>query len=187
MLLSILICTIEKRKEMFLSLIKNFAEQSLLLSDDKKNSFEVCVCDAEDISIGEKRNELIALAKGKFVVFVDDDDLVSDDYVSNILTCIEQNPDIDCIGIQGKITFDGANEKQWFISIDYKVWHEYNGIYYRTPSHISPIRRDIAQMVKFKEINHGEDSDFSECIFPLLKKEAKINSDMYFYRYKSIK
>ena len=50
----------------------------LVLIDNKKRT------------LGAKRNEMIGLAKGEYVVFIDDDDLVSEDYVESILEAIKE-------------------------------------------------------------------------------------------------
>ena len=36
-------------------------------------------------NIGTKRNKLLSLASGKYIVFLDDDDLIASDYVEKIL------------------------------------------------------------------------------------------------------
>ena len=43
------------------------------------------------MSVGEKRNKLIHMAKGEYFSFIDDDDLVSEEYVDQglLLGCIQ--------------------------------------------------------------------------------------------------
>ena len=132
---------------------------------------------------GEKRNRLLEKAKGDFIVFIDDDDEVSDDYVESIIQAIDSNPHIDCIGMKGKITFDGANEKKWIISTSCGSWYEKDNMYFRTPNHISPVRREIALKVKFPKIMIGEDYEYSMGILPYLKREVFIDKELYHYKY----
>lgn len=180
-LLSILICTIPSRNKMFNILLKNIEEQ---ISKSKyKDLVEVAYDDSVGISVGKKRNLLLDKAQGKFVVYIDDDDEVHNEYVDKICICIDNNPDIDCIAINGLISFDGKDEKKWFISKLFGKWYESNGIYYRTPNHISPIRRDIANQVRFPEINHGEDFSYSVGVLKYLHKEAKIDTPLYHYKF----
>jgi len=40
------------------------------------------------MTIGAKRNQLLHRAKGDYVAFVDDDDLVSSDYVNKVLSAV---------------------------------------------------------------------------------------------------
>ena len=47
--------------------------------------------DKGELTIGAKRNQLVKRSKGEYIAFIDDDDLVSFDYVSKILKAIEKN------------------------------------------------------------------------------------------------
>ena len=42
-------------------------------------------------SVGEKRQDLLNLAKGQYLVFIDDDDRISDDYISSIIQAMNEN------------------------------------------------------------------------------------------------
>jgi glycosyltransferase involved in cell wall biosynthesis len=180
--LSILICTIPERKDKLNQLLANLNAQNTY------TDVEILVCtDNKEMSIGEKRNKILEAAKGDFIVFIDDDDEVSEDYIKLIYDTIINNPDIDCIGIQGTITFDGVNEKQWYISKDFGSWYEANNIFYRTPNHISPVKRTHALKTGFPSIQFGEDSDYSHRLLPLLQREEKINKNIYIYKYASVK
>ena len=44
---------------------------------------------------------------------------------------------------------------------------EKNGVYYRTPNHLSPVKHLIADKVRFPHVNHGEDAAYSKAIYPL--------------------
>ena len=179
--LNILICTMPSRQKMFDDLKESLMNQIFEIKAD----VDILSNNSMTITTGEKRNELLSRSKGKFSVFIDDDDIVSNDYVSKILHCIQENPDIDCIGIKGQIITNGSHIKQWEISKDFDRWYEDNNKYYRTPNHISPIRTELCLQAGFPNITIGEDSEFSKRVFPLLKKEAKIEGDIYFYRYNS--
>ena len=48
-------------------------------------------------SISSKRNNLLHLAKGEYLCFIDDDDSVSEDFVESVTTAIKINPNVDCI------------------------------------------------------------------------------------------
>ena len=135
--------------------------------------------------IGFKRNMLVNSASGKYVCFVDDDDTVSPDYIPKILAAIQTDP--DCVGIEGEITTDGRNPKKFIHSLRYDHWYEAGGIYYRTPNHLNPIRKSIAQQVPFPTINFGEDADFSKRVHPLLKTEVYVDGVIYHYLYLSRK
>lgn len=136
-------------------------------------------------NIGTKRNKLLSLACGKYIVMIDADDLISTDYVEKILEACKS--DCDCIGISGVITTNGRNEMQWHISKDYMGWFERKNVYYRTPNHISPVKRELAVAAGFPEIAFGEDYHYSMNLLPMLKTETKISGILYYYRYESKK
>jgi hypothetical protein len=187
-LLTIMICTMDERKRLLDRLLSVITPQ---LSD----SVQLLICkDAADQthtphkrpSIGRKRNSILKRATGKYVCFIDDDDLISPDYISTMLRACEYNT--DCIGLSGLVTTNGGNPKFFSHSLKYNKWEENNGIYQRFPNHLNPIKRSIAQMVGFDETRtHGEDRDFSERVFPLLKTEYYVPNIVYIYLVNSIK
>lgn len=183
--LSILICSIKSREKLLQNLIEKLEKQ---ITDDVEILVEV---DNGKITTGAKRNILLGRARGDYITFVDDDDSVSDDYVSKILGAIKTSP--DCCGIEGEITHmkkvgrgRHAIRKRFvqkFIhSIQYDKWFEHNGVYYRCPNHLNPVRREIALQIMFLEKNRGEDKDFSMRLKPFLKVEEYINGVIYFYK-----
>lgn len=179
--LSILTCTLYQRKKNF-DKLKNHLEQQIKFLPQVELLANI---DSGEKSIGQKRNELLCAAKGEYVVFVDDDDLVSTDYVNSILTAIHYKKP-DCCGIEGKIFFNKKANKKFIHSIQYQNWFEKNNVYYRCPNHLNPIRKELALAVGFQNLNSGEDHDFSERIKPLLKTEVYIKKCLYFY-YPSVK
>jgi len=179
--LSILIPTLYERKESLRTLLENLSLQ------ETKDIEILTWIDNRRLSIGAKRNILLGMAKGDFVAFVDDDDLVSDDYIEKILAGIETNP--DCCSLQGEISqtvnrgkINQARVTRVFKhSIEYETWFRDKNIYYRCPNHLNAIKRDLALQVGFPETNKGEDRDFSLKIQPILKTEAKIKGTIYYY------
>lgn len=180
--LSILICTMPERVDK-LSLLKLSLEPQITAENYK--SIEIITDWFMDYNIGVKRNKLLARARGEYVVFIDDDDEISPNYISLILDAIQTKP--DCVAINGKITTDGKNEKKWFISRSYRRWFTRNGQYFRTPNHISPVRRELALKAGFPEISHGEDYAYSMRLLPLLKTETTIHEPIYHYKFLSKK
>lgn len=181
MILSILVCTLPKRREMFEQLYGKILLQIAMCN--AVNEVELIWDDNAQITTGRKRNYLLDRAKGLFVVFIDDDDEITDDYVDSILKAIKENPDVDCIGLEGYITTNGDKRKEWSISIRHGYWHETDTHYLRTPNHISPVKRKIASHCRFPEISYGEDMEYSKRILPFCKEETYINKSLYHYKY----
>jgi len=171
--LSILICSLVSRAPLLERLKSILTPQ---LTDQVEVLYDI---DNGEKIIGQKRNDLLERAQGDYICFIDDDDTVSNDYVSKILRAIETNP--DCCGIEGVMTTNGRNPRRFIHSLRYNSWYEKDGVYYRNPNHLNPIRREIAIQVRFILVNKGEDSDFSKNILPLLKSEVYINSMIYNY------
>lgn len=177
MLLSILICTLEDRKEEFGKLYTELNRQADLFPSEVEVLFE---CDNRQIPTGKKRNILIDRAIGKYIAFVDDDDWIAPEYVNFILDAAKKNP--DCIGIKGIINF---KTKQWSYfthSIECTGWYAGLDGYYRTPNHLNPVLHDIAKRVRFNNIlSIGEDQDYSNRINKFLKTEVFIDKPIYHY------
>lgn len=187
MKLSILICTIVGRENSLNNLLT-------ILNKQKTESVEILVNkDNRENSVGKKRNELINKSKGEYICFIDDDDIVSEDYINKILNLIEKsNPDV--IGLELDYLVNGIKKGKAYHSIKYKSWYEEKNIdipnemkYYRNPNHLNPVKRDIAKKVMFPEINFREDYDYSMRMLPLLKTEEYINDTIYIYQFKTNK
>lgn len=176
--LSILIATMPIRRE-------KLANLRAVLDRQLTDEVEVITDISMNYNIGCKRNKLLALATGEYVVFQDDDDLIASDYIAKILEACKYGS--DCIGISGVITTNGKQEMNWHISRDYQGWFERNRVYYRTPNHISPVKRELALKAGFPEVAFSEDYEYSMRLLPLLKSETKIPGILYYYRFESKK
>ena len=173
--LSILIATLPQRLGQLDKLMAEVNKQSNPFIDQ----IEILIDPRVDINIGQKRNSLLQKAKGNYIVFIDDDDHIFPNYIWSIIQACSIGS--HCIGISGIITTNGKNERQWHISKDYITWHQVGGIYYRTPNHISPVKRELALKAGFPEIVFGEDAEYSKRLLPLLKTETIIKGNLYHY------
>jgi glycosyltransferase involved in cell wall biosynthesis len=188
-LLSILIPSIPSRQELRATLVARLEAQ--IRSMGVPSVAEVIVFeDDKSLSVGAKRNKLLREALGEFVAFVDDDDDVSDDYVSQIFGAVEGSRPaggVDCIGMRGIITVNGGAPRQVHYSLANKSAFNSEGVYFRSPGHLNPIRRALLAGYAFPEVNVGEDADFSDRLLAArtLKKEAFVDKVLYHYRYSS--
>jgi hypothetical protein len=180
--LSILIPTITGRESSYTTLYNNIQKQ--LLDNQLHTIVEVLTLkDNKELTVGKKRQLLAEQSAGTHVVYIDDDDDISDDYCKLITDALLLNPDVDCVGIQGVITTNGKNQKQWYISKEYKRWFEKDRIYYRTPNHISPVKRTLCLQTGFDDIKYAEDYNYSIKLLPLLQTEVLIKTNIYHYKY----
>jgi len=92
--LSILICGLHERVNQLseilsiLNLNRYIETVEILTLIDSRNS---------DTTSGQKRNRLLEMSRGRYVVFIDDDDLITDDYLSCIFDQINHGYDIASI------------------------------------------------------------------------------------------
>lgn len=178
--LSILICHIPGREHKLSVLLD-------ILNRQKTDEVEILIeKDNKEITTGAKRNILLRKAKGDYIAFVDDDDLVFEGYIPKILKAIESKP--DCCGIEGVIENFGKR-KQWkrkFIhSIKHNKWYQEkigkDTVYFRCPNHLSPVKRSLALKVMFEDITQGEDRVYSMALLKHLKIEEYIEGPIYHY------
>lgn len=144
---------------------------------------EILVDDDDKRFLGTKRKEMLSKAQGLFTCAIDDDDWISENYVRLIVEAIKNNPTVDNLKINGIITIDGENPKKWIISCHFEDWFEEEGVYYRTPNHICPIKTELVRIAGFDDVAWGEDYPFSQRIKPLLKSEVEVEEPLYFYQY----
>ena len=170
--LSILICSITGRENSLHKLLS-------ILKKQENNQVEILIeIDNKEITTGEKRNNLLEKAKGDYIVFIDDDDEVSDDYIEKILKALESNP--DSCGIEGEIR--RKEEKNRFISaIEFNCWHYIGKTLCRSTNHLNPVKRELALKVKFPLNTHGEDEYYAMRLRSLINTEVKIEGPIYYY------
>ena len=175
--LSILIATTLDRAALFDRLYTEFIRQK---TDDVEILFAQ---DNKEMSIGSKRQLLLTMAKGDYIVFFDSDDWPMPFYVGEILRALKTNP--DCVGFLIHMTTNGKKPQVCCHSLRFKVWAEKKSgyDYVRSPGHFNPIKRDIALRVGFGDKRYGEDHDYSRRVTPLLKTEVFINKKLFHYRY----
>jgi cellulose synthase/poly-beta-1,6-N-acetylglucosamine synthase-like glycosyltransferase len=175
--LSILIPSLEERKPKLEQLKAELANQI-----GKRNVEVLSLSDNRQMSIGQKRNMLLTQSTGEYVSFVDDDDMVSPDYIEKVLNALTKNP--DCSSLTGEIVFSDGYSRPFIHSLRYTQWiddHE-GKVYYRPPNHLNAVRRAIAVQVGFPPWNSGEDRSFSMGIRHFLKKEEWIDGVIYNYK-----
>lgn len=132
------------------------------------------------MTIGEKRNKMISIARGDYVAFVDDDDAVAPDYVTSILTAIiNEKPDVVCFTVL--VTGHGPPKPcRYHPQIQHaNLPNEYR----RQPNHLMAWRRAIASQVSFPAVKSGEDTAWAQQAAPLAAVVATIDKTLYTYQY----
>jgi hypothetical protein len=184
-ILSVLICSLVKRKATLNSLLLKIQSQIKKLSE--RSDVEILVNkDEGEKSVGQKRNELVAEAKGKYICFVDDDDMVTDHYVDSILSAIVLK-DPDVVSFQAFKTTSGKPEVKISYHLDVKHSNgKYkSGMYVRHLSHLCVFRKSLVEKFTFPEKNYAEDEDWLRVVMDakVLNTESHIDDVLYYYQF----
>lgn len=178
--LAILICTLTERADK-LKRLTNILDPQI---ERYKDQVYYSIHDAgRSMTTGRKRNELIQQTQSEYFVFIDDDDIVSMCYVSEIMKALKYNPDV--VTFKGWMTTNGTDRRDWTIKLGSK-YEERDGHYYRWPNHIVPMRRDAVRGVSFPEIYIQEDYQWSKKINDLGLLKTEVHIDDYLYHYDKI-
>lgn len=129
---------------------------------------------------GTKRNILIEQNHCEYFSFIDDDDMVSKDYIEQIITAIEKNPDV--ITFNGWMTTNGSNRENFTIKLGSR-YEQKNGHYYRFPNHLCVFKREKVKHIKFPDVWLQEDYQWAKAVHDrkLLQTEVHIDADLYWY------
>jgi glycosyltransferase involved in cell wall biosynthesis len=186
MRLSILVCSTQNRYNNFLlKILDQLFSQCAALPLHLHCEVEVItVIDNKCRMLGTKRNDLLNMAQGDYVVFVDDDDRVSDDYVQELLDAVTVGADV--ITFEVEVSLNGNEPKPCYYDMRYKSDYNLPDSYHRLPNHIMAVKRELALATKYQDILKGEDADYSKRLAPLLKTQHIIEKVLYYYDYSDV-
>jgi len=160
--------------------------------------------------VGAKRNDLLAIARGEYVSFIDDDDAVASDYVSRILNVIHRTrradgplPDVICFPQRATLHPHGITHECRY-SLEYwrnrppenrrhlEPAHDaankvLSNVLNWTgpPAHTMVWRRALVADIKFPEQQFGEDVAWVDAACERAKTELQIKcaDPLYFYKF----
>lgn len=183
--LSILVPSVASRRATFAPKIMDqlFGQLAALSEKDRARVEILVLVDSKTKVLGDKRNDLVRLAQGEYVVFVDDDDRVSEDYVSSLLEATQYEADV--ITFDASVSLNGGTAKPCRYSLKFNEDKNVHSEYQRIPNHISAVKRDIALRAPFPSRGTGEDSEYARSLKPLLRTEHRIERVLYFYDFSS--
>lgn len=186
---SILICTLDERSEPFTFIYNKLHKQ--IVDNHLEDKVEILFFkDNRENTVGFKRNSLLKESRGSYTNFIDDDDDIHENYVAMIHEKLKNKP--DCVSLVGIITFNDQHPTKFIHSVKFNKYFQANGIYFRPPNHLNPMKRSTAIQFLFPAISYGEDTDWAMRISnaKLLHKEEEITIPYYFYKFvadKSVK
>lgn len=136
--------------------------------------------------VSQARNLGLDEAKGEYICFVDDDDLITDNYLENLLAIAAP----DTIALSYVCAFDDKDgtEHPIYISADFKE-HQLNVHYVRVRRYLyvcwgKLIHRDIIGNRRFDiSLRNGEDSQFMLLVSDRIRKVSFTGADVI-YKYR---
>lgn len=131
-------------------------------------------------TVGEKRDELVRLARGEYLAFVDDDDRISPDYIASIMAALaSESPDVVTFyqhavwnGLQSTVIFRLGQNNGPFIP---------DGVTDRNAWHVCVWRAAIARLHHFPASNYGEDWAWARHLCADAQTEAHIPRILHTY------
>lgn len=186
MLLSVLIATVVEREHLFYDLLQEFNRQ--IDEHNLQDKVEICyISDNKEMTIGSKRNGLLSMSRGEYIVFFDDDDWPIEYYLPLIIQKLEDNRP-DCLGYKIKMLTNGGQPQ----ICDHSLRHKKDGWqtnkkgfdYIRAITHFNVIKAHIAKSVGFPEVRYAEDRPYSDEVTKLCYNEVYVDVPyMFEYRY----
>ena len=146
--------------------------EHLVLFDDKTRT------------IGAKRQALLDVARGQYVVFCDDDDDVAPEYVWSIVSATKSNADV--IVWRQLATVNGQES-----TIDFNLRHQdepFNpgGVTKRNAWHVNAWKRELVAGPNgcfFGESNYGEDFVWCLQARQRVRSQATIDAVLHYYKH----
>lgn len=183
---SILVATLGQRRDRFKRLVDVLAPQLESVSGEVEL---VAYWNVGEVPLGVIRQSLVDDARGRYISFVDDDDLVPYYFVDEVLGAIEHfwaykrmiYPDY--VGWRMQTYVDGEQLKPTFHSLCYDHWWDDDAGYYRDVSHLNPILKEkvIEAGADFRRTVPPEDVAWSDQLRGHLKTEVYVDRVMYHY------
>jgi len=192
---SILMLSIPERIESMKAAVTHLQEQADATGQGKAVEIFVLL-DNRSKTISEKRNDLLQMARGNYVAFMDDDDAVSKDYMSSILKAIDEHNGVDCISFNQWCSIDGEPmDVEFGIGNPHgQLWRDEDGFLgdiKRPPYHMCVWRREVAQSEPFNQMigengqSYAEDIDWLLRLYPKVQTEHHIPDALHGYIYNS--
>lgn len=180
--LSVCICSVPERFDRRKRLFEELKRQVIALGDDGmlvELLLDQRICERDGgPTVGAKRNALLKQAQGAYVVFIDDDDMVADDYLRRLLNQLVNRmimgESLDAVGFYvHRVDFKRREEAVYLVDPECKVQPEWDGRR-RPVNHIAAVRREIALAAGFPETSWGEDGAYAARLAPLITCGAVI-------------
>lgn len=169
---TILIATISGRESKLYALLDSINSLRNRICPELKIEISLSF-DNREKKIGTKRQELMTGAKGKYMSFIDDDDLVTDAYFEDALATIRGNYHVCRLrGQMNQYTFTHSIEN----TLDKPMC--VGDVFIRPPNHLNVMLTDIGNLFSFKDAIRGEDLDWTIRLAQSRQLQLEYQSDL---------
>lgn len=186
--LSVLIPTLYTRWDALKRLLDDLHGQI----GERTNIEVLAMLDMKTMPLGTKRNKLIAAAQGDYIVFLNDDDEIADNWVETVDRYIRSNHGTDVFSIRAECCQRKTPESKWGIvwnmatSLQCKPYGTYidlaiGTVFLHRPAMWCIWKREIAASAQFPAKNYGEDTEWMEQVCANAKTEVVIPQVLYRY------
>lgn len=179
MKLTILVPTVPSRLNYFYPKIMN----ELIKQIGNREDIElIALFDNKKRTIGNKRQEMINLVQGEYVTFIDDDDRIEENYIEEIMKCLYENENADCVVYNVICCVDNKSKLFCKYGIEFEYGVIDNGLEWRgKPAHTMVWKTDIVKTHKYSNMKNGEDIDWVKRAYKDIKKQVRIDKVLYYY------
>jgi glycosyltransferase involved in cell wall biosynthesis len=179
---SVLICTLASRREKLTRLLAYLLPQC-----ETDGRVEVIAYrDNGQVSVAAKRQALLDAAAGKYVSFVDDDDVVDPQFVALVTTAMGKDPDY--VAFPNAYYVAGVRQPvRILVGLQHGGWRDdtAGGLLYRDITHVNPVRASIAKQADFLAGPGwvGEDWGYTQTVRKLARTQAEAGGGKPLYHY----
>lgn len=129
-------------------------------------------------SIGKKRQALLELAQGDYIMFLDDDDKINESFFKEVLPALT----VDLITFEHEAWING---KKYIITTGKGNPNEqiHDGKVKRSPYTSDVWKRELVQSIPFPDTNYGEDYEWAKRAIENVDTEHHIDKVLHEYHY----
>ncbi|MHA2065348.1 MAG: glycosyltransferase family A protein [Candidatus Thorarchaeota archaeon] len=180
-LLTVIIPAIPSRLNKFHILANELSRQM-----ENQSAELLCLVDNKVITVGDKCNRLVSMARGLYVTGMGDDDWVEPDYVSSICKSIAKDPTVDVVCFDTTYQVDNEHVAYVYWGIGYSWQDKFKeGVLWRPPFDRMAIRREHLITAPKPALWHRSDQEQMRALQPLLKRETRIEKTLAHHRVSS--
>lgn len=132
-------------------------------------------------SIGAKRQALLNISQGRYIMFLDDDDDIEQGAIDEILRGCETG--VDVITWKQRVLINDDPERLLIFKFGHTINEEPAEEFTRPPWHVCAWRRDVVKNCTFSDSMYGEDWHFSEQANREAKTSFHIDKILTTYRF----